>query len=226
MEQLLKGKTALVTGAGWGIGAAIALLYAAYGANVIVSDTSRNGGKDTLAKIKSKKGNAIYIRTDVNDPAACQDLIKRTIRKYGHIDIACNNSAIDVDFIGLSNCMQYEIEAMQKQGGGIIVNTSAIVGAASQASMNTLIDEKYGITRILQNTHGEYPERGIHINTLAPAIVATILLQRRETMMETKGGIDLFPMSQPGLTQAVAGLILWMSSDETRILPAVSNASN
>jgi NAD(P)-dependent dehydrogenase (short-subunit alcohol dehydrogenase family) len=58
MEHYFKGKTVLVTGAGWGIGAATALLYAAYGAKVIVSDTSRRAGKNTLAKINNQKGNA------------------------------------------------------------------------------------------------------------------------------------------------------------------------
>src|ERR1700679_29498 len=130
MEQYFKGKTVLVTGAGWGIGAATALLYAAYGAKVIVSDTSRKRGKDTLAKIKNKQGSATYIRTDVSNAAACEELIKRTISTYGSIDIACNNSCIltdpshpadrdlgsadnqmGLDLTGLSNCMRFEIEA-------------------------------------------------------------------------------------------------------------------
>jgi NAD(P)-dependent dehydrogenase (short-subunit alcohol dehydrogenase family) len=225
MEQSLKGKTALITGTGWGIGAAIALLYAGSGANVVVSDTSRQGGWDIMARIKYKKGNATYIRTDVNNPVACQDLIKRTIRKYGRIDIACNNGS-GSNFIGLCNCMQYEIEAMQKQGGGIIINATTIIGAAGEALLSALIDEKYGLTCNLQNTCGEYPERGIYINTLAPALVETILLQRSKTMMETKGGIEIFPMDRPSLTQAVAGLILWLSSDRTHILPVVSYVNN
>src|SRR5580692_10330760 len=94
MENYYKNKTVLVTGAGWGIGAATALLYAASGAKVIVSDTSRKGGKTTLEKIKDQKGNAIYIQADVSNQAACEELIKTTIQAYGSIDIACNNSAV------------------------------------------------------------------------------------------------------------------------------------
>src|ERR1700734_3168021 len=163
MEQHFNDKTVLVTGAGWGIGAATALLYAAYGAKVIVSDTSRKGGKDTLAKIKNQKGSATYIRTDVGNAAACEELIKRTIKTYGSIDIACNNSAIlreslrpangdrelsddqmDLNLTGLNNCMQYEIEAMQKQGRGIIVNTSSVVGVGLIPSRQ-YIEAKYGL---------------------------------------------------------------------------------
>jgi NAD(P)-dependent dehydrogenase (short-subunit alcohol dehydrogenase family) len=148
MEQDFNGKTVLVTGAGWGIGAATALHYAASGAKVIVSDTSRKGGKNTLAKIKDQKGNAIYIQADVSSQAACEELIRTTIQAYGSIDVACNNSAIfcetpnrtdgnmesfdhqtGLNLSSLTNCMQYEIEAMQNHRGGVIINTLSILGA-------------------------------------------------------------------------------------------------
>ena len=242
MEHYFKGKTVLVTGAGWGIGKAIALLYAACGAKVIVSDTSRRGGKDTLAKIKSQKGNATYIKTDVSSAAACEELIKRVIRIYGSIDIACNNSAVfseplqtpgsdmessgdqvGLSLTGLNNCMHYEIEAMQKQGGGVIVNTSSIMGARGLASSSQYIEAKYGLVTLLQNVRGEYA--AIHINTIAPAFIDTALL--KDTIQkETGAGIKLFPMDRHGTIQEVAGLVLWLSSAETQLLSAVSNDTN
>jgi NAD(P)-dependent dehydrogenase (short-subunit alcohol dehydrogenase family) len=233
MEHYFKGKTVLVTGAGWGIGAATALLYAAYGAKVIVSDTSRKGGKGTLAKIRNQKGNATYIKTDVSNAAACEELIKRTIRIYGSIDIACNNAAVfsesphpvdgdresydnqmGLNLTGLNNCMQYEIEAMQRQGGGIIVNTSSIMGAIGLAPTNQYIEAKYGIVALPQDIPGEYP--AIHIHTIAPAFIHTALLKDM-IQKETAGGIRLFPMDRQGTILEVAGLVLWLSSAETRI---------
>jgi NAD(P)-dependent dehydrogenase (short-subunit alcohol dehydrogenase family) len=161
MEHYFKGKTVLVTGAGWGIGAATAVLYAASGAKVIVSDTSRNGGENILAKIKIQKGSATYIKTDVSDRTACEELIKRTIRTYGSIDIACNNSAVfretlhpgyggmessdnqaGLDLASLNNCMRYEIEAMRKQRGGVIINTLSIMSAIGLASSSQYIEAK------------------------------------------------------------------------------------
>ncbi len=242
MEHYFKGKTVLVTGAGWGIGAATALLYAAYGAKVIVSDTSRKGGKNTLAKIKNRKGNATYIRTDVSNAAACEELIKKTIQTYGSLDIACNNSAVFSDplhpadgdmessdnqaglnLAGLNNCMHYEIEAMHKQGGGVIINTSSIMGAISLASSSQYIEAKYGIVTLLQNVRGEYP--AIHINTIAPAFIDTALMKDM-SQKETEGGIKLFPMDRNGTIQDVAGLVLWLSSDETQLLSTVFNDTN
>ena len=241
MQQRFKGKTVLVTGAGWGIGAAAALLYAAYGAKVIVSDTSRKGGKDTVSKIKSHNGNATYIKTDLSSAAACEKLIKRTLEISGCIDIACSNSAVfseafypgdkDIAFDkevalnlnGLHNCMQFEIEAMQKQGRGIIINTSTIVGAMSLTPLNRYVNEKYGMATLPLNISGK--NSSIHINTITPGFINTALLKDM-VQKETSAGIKLFSMGRHGTIQEVAGLILWLSSDERYLLPAVFNDDN
>ena len=242
MEQDFKGKTVLVTGAGWGIGAATALLYAACGAKVIVSDTSRKGGKTTLTKIKNQKGNATYINADVSDQAACEELIKRTIQTYGSIDIACNNSAVFCDTLhpadggmgsfddqaglnlsSLNNCMQFEIEAMQKQPGGVIINTLSILGAIGPASLSQYIEAKYGTAILPHDIPGTSP--AIHIHTIAPSFIATALLKGR-LQKKMEGKIKLFPMNMHGTIQEVARLILWLSSDESPQMSTVSNDTN
>lgn len=244
MEHYFKGKTVLVTGAGWGIGAATASLYAVYGAKVIVSDTSRKWGKDTVAKIKSQNGNATYIKTDVSNASACEKLIKKTIETYGSIDIACNNSAIfsetlhpadrdmeafdnemGLNLHGLDNCMRYEIEAMQKQGGGVIVNTSSIMNAVDLASLRRFVDAKYGMATLLQNTPGGYPARGIHINTIPPAFINTAILNSTFQIGKEMRGKSS-PMDRLGMIQEVAWLVLWLSSDEKHHLPTVFKDNN
>jgi len=241
MENYFKGKTVLVTGAGWGVGAATALLYATNGAKVIVSDTSRKGGRNTLAKIKNLNGKAIYIRTDVSNAAACEELIRKTIRIYGSIDIACNNFAVfseslfpatgdmespdnqgGLTLTGLNNCMEYELKAMQKQGGGVIVNTSSIMGAIGLAPSTQYIEAKYGMVT-LQNVPGKYP--AIHIRTIAPAFIDTARLNDM-IRKETDGEIKLSPMDRHGAIQEVAGLVLWLSSDRTHHLSTVFNDTN
>jgi NAD(P)-dependent dehydrogenase (short-subunit alcohol dehydrogenase family) len=242
MEHYFRGKTVLVTGAGWGIGAATALLYAASGAKVIVSDTSRKGGKDTLAKIKNQKGNATYIKADVSDEAACEELIKRTIRTYGSIDIACNNSAVfcetlypadsdmessdnlaGLNLSSLNNCMQYEIEAMQRQRGGVIINTLSIMSAIGMASSSRYIEAKYGRVTPLQNIPGA--PSPIHIHTISPPYITAALLKER-LRQKTEGKVRLFPPDMRGTIQEVARLILWLSSDESRLLSTVFNDTN
>ena len=245
MKPCFDGKTVLVTGAGWGIGAAIALRYAAYGAKVVVSDTSRKGGKDIVDRIKSQKGAATYIRTDVSNVAACEKLIKSTIETYGSIDIACNNSSVfgelmrltkeemeafdmevSLSTIGLNNCMQAEIKAMQKHGGGIIVNTSSIIGAIGLASLRRYLIAKYGMTSLPQNPSGEYPAgKGIHINTVAPAFINTAL-SKATVQKEKEDRTKSLPEGRSGIIQEVAGLILWLSSAESHLLPTVPDHNN
>jgi NAD(P)-dependent dehydrogenase (short-subunit alcohol dehydrogenase family) len=169
-------------------------------------------------------------------------LIKRTIQTYGSIDIACNNSAIFSDpfppaagdmesfdnqvglnLAGLSNCMQYEIEAMQKQSGGVIVNTLSIIGAIGLASSYQFIEAKYGIVTLLQKVAGEYP--AIHIHAMAPAFINTALLKDM-IKKETEGKMKLFPVDTFGSIQQVAGLVLWLNSDETHLLSTVFNDTN
>lgn len=233
MEQYFAGKTALVTGAASGIGAAIALLYATYGAKVIVSDTSEKGGNDTVAKIKSKKGDATFIRADMGNPAECEQLIKRTIETYGSIDIACNNAGIsgeprhpadknmeafeneaDISSSGLFYCMKYEIEAMQKQGGGVIVNMASIPGAASLSSFSPYVDTKYGMVDLIGNTPGEYSaRRGIRINAVTPAFINTALLEDTNPT-EKKALVKSPSMGRLDKVGDVAGLVVWLSSDK------------
>jgi NAD(P)-dependent dehydrogenase (short-subunit alcohol dehydrogenase family) len=218
------------------------LLYAASGAKVIVSDTSRKGGKNTLAKIKDQKGNAIYIQADVSSQPACEELIKTTIQAYGSIDIACNNSAVFCDTLhpadgnmgssddqaglnltSLNNCMQYEIEAMQRQHGGVIINALSIMGAIGLASSIRYIEAKYGTVPLLHNIPRASP--AIHIHTIAPPFIATALLKER-LQKKMEGKTKLFPMDISGTTQEVARLILWLSSDKSRRLSTLFNDTN
>lgn len=239
MEQTFKDKTVLVTGAGWGIGAAAALLYGACGAKVVVSDTSQKRGMDTVTKINSQNGTATYIKSEVSIATACKKLIKRTIEIYGSIDIACNNSAIFCESLypadkhkyafhkgvalnlnSLHNCMEYEIEAMLKQGSGIIINTSFILGAIDLASLNRFVRAKYGIAALLQNTAEKYPARHIQIKTITPTFIDTALLHA--TIRPEMGKrVEQSPTARLGMAHEVASLVLWLSSDKTQLLPTV-----
>ena len=232
MERYFRGKTVLVTGVGWGVGAATALLYAAYGAKVIISDTCGKEGKNTVAKIKSKKGDATFIKSDLSSPSECDKLIKRAIETYGSIDIACNNSGIlserghhaDKDMKVVNNemslnlnslfyCMKYEIEAMQKQGGGVIMNMAFVLGPTGLASLSPYVAAKYGIDELMIDTPEEYSARGIRINAVTPAFINRALFQGK--ILTEKGAlVKLFPMHSISKVEKVARLVVWLSSDK------------
>ena len=222
----------MVTGAAYGIGAATALLYSAHGAKVIVSDSAVEAGKETVAKIKSRNGEATFIKTDVSSSAECEQLVKRAVETYGSIDIAFNNATIleesrstgvkkildfnnvvDANMNGLFYCMKYEIEAMQKLDGGVIVNMTSVLGALDFGSHNPYPDAKYGILEIGQNTPREYSDKKIRINAVTPAYIKTALI--KDSKSNEKGSqVRFSPMGRLMKTEKVAGLIVWLSSDE------------
>src|ERR1700750_1840052 len=92
--SILKDKVALVTGAGSGIGKQVALKYAAEGAKVVVSDIVEKGGNETVAEIKAAGGEAVFIKADTGSAEENEQLVQKTVGKYGTLHIACNNAGI------------------------------------------------------------------------------------------------------------------------------------
>jgi NAD(P)-dependent dehydrogenase (short-subunit alcohol dehydrogenase family) len=232
MLQYFTGKRALITGGASGIGAAAAMLYSVQGAKVIVSDINEDSGYDTVAKIKSNNGEATFIRADVRSPAECKQLILRAAETYGSIDIAFNNSttldeslspddknlfvfdhAVEANLHGLFYCMKYEIEAMQKKDGGVIVNMTSIVSPLDFGSYNPHPDAKYGVAELGQNAPKECSDKKISINEVTPAFTRTAII-KDSNAKEKDSPVRLSPMGRLVKTEKVADLIIWLSSDE------------
>lgn len=229
MEQCFIGKTALVTGAAGGVGAACALLYAARGAKVVVSDASSEDAGNIVARIKEKKGIAMYIGADVSNSVGCQKLIERTIRTYGSIDFACNNSALfsktrrpayqdiegldkelDIDLGSLYYCMKHEVGAMQKQGAGVIVNMSCLPGIIGLTAWNPPINAKYARTGSERYEPIQYRAKGVRINTISPDLVMAALLENTNSFEDA--GSSIIPHSDRlSKTEQVIHLVLWLS---------------
>ncbi len=232
MEQIFKGKVALVTGAGSGIGEATALLYAAYGAKVVVSDINEVGGNATVAKIKEKGGDAIFVKTNVGNAAECEQLVKTTVNTYGRLDMACNNAGIggemnniaDMSIEGWHNiinvnlnsvfyCMKYQIAQMLKNGGGAIVNMASILGAVGFASSAGYVSAKHALLGLTKNAALEYSAQGIRTNAIGPGFIETPLLSSLDDA--TKGFLTtLHPIGRLGKSEEVAELVIWLSSDK------------
>src|SRR5580704_1736073 len=148
MSKELDGKVALITGGTTGIGRDAAVLFAKEGAKVVLSGRREAEGKETLEMVRAAGGDGLFVQGDVSKAADVKDLVKKTVEKFGRLDVAFNNAGIegkwapiaeqteedwdrtiDINLKGTWLCLKYEILQMQKQGrGGAIVNMSSEIG--------------------------------------------------------------------------------------------------
>ena len=226
------GKVAVVTGASSGIGRASALFYAREGAQVVVSDINETGGQETVALIQAAKGEAFFVKTDVATPADCEALVKKTVKKFGRLDFACNNAGIGgeqnltadysvegwqkviaINLSGIFYCMKYEIPAMLKTGGGAIVNMVSILGQVGFTGAPAYVAAKHGVIGLTKNAAIDYAAKGIRVNSIGPAFIRTPMIASLEENADALNMlIGLHPMGRLGLPEEVAELVIWLSS--------------
>jgi len=227
----LEDKVAIVTGAGSGIGRAIAILYANEGAKVVVSDINDEGGKETVATIIANGGDAFYIRADTSKPTDSQALVHKAIIHYGALHIACNNAGIGgpmaltgdypiegwekvigINLTGVFYGLRYQIPAIISSGGGSIVNISSILGAVGTKFSPAYVAAKHGVIGLTQASALEYADKNIRINSIGPGYILTPLLTSSLDEEMMNGLKSLHPMGRLGTAEEVAELALWLSS--------------
>ena len=232
MSGLLEKKVAIVTGAGSGIGRAIAIQFARAGARVLVSDIDEQGGAETVAAIVGKGGTALFARADTSSPADSEALVARAVREYGALHVAVNNAGIggpaalvgeypiegwdkvlSVNLSGVFYGMRYQLPAMVEAGGGAIVNISSILGAVGFRGSCAYVAAKHGILGLTRSAALEYGLRKIRVNAVGPGFIQTPLIEKNMTPEARAKVVGLHPMGRLGESEEVAELVLWLSSD-------------
>lgn len=229
---MLHSRVALVTGAGSGIGRAIALAYARAGAQVVVSDQDAEGGEQTVEQVGRAGGEASFCAADVADPAAHERLVAHALARHGALHIACNNAGIGgelaatadypldawqqviaVNLSGVFYGMRAQIPALLKAGGGAIVNIASILGSVAFANAPAYTAAKHGVVGLTQAAALEYGAQGLRINAVGPAFIHTPMIERLEQDAATLAGlVALHPIGRLGRPEEVAELVLWLSS--------------
>ena len=230
----MDSKVALVTGAGSGIGRQSALTFAREGAKVVVADRMIEGGEETVHLIRELGGEATFARVDVTKAAEVEAMVERALEAYGRIDAAHNNAGIEsriattvdcseenwdrvieTNLKGVWLCMKYEIPHMVAQGGGVIVNTSSVVGLVGQRDIAPYVASKHGVIGLTKTAALEYAQFGLRVNAVCPAIVSTPMLERF-TGGDPEVVADLtamYPAGRLASPEDVAEAVIWLCFD-------------
>jgi NAD(P)-dependent dehydrogenase (short-subunit alcohol dehydrogenase family) len=243
MAGELEGKIALVTGAGSGIGRESALAFAAFRAQVMVSDVVVESGEETVAQIKAAGGEATFMRADVSQRADVEALIRQTVETYGRLDCAHNNAGIEGDMAptcdcteanwdrtiainlkGVWLCMKYEIPQMLEQGGGVIVNTSSVAGLVGFVNLPAYVATKHGVAGLTRTAALEYAQQGIRVNAVCPGVIHTPMIDRivgGDAEAEAQF-TALEPVGRMGSPAEVAQAVVWLCSDAASFVTGIA----
>ena len=239
-KNRFQDKVVLVTGGNSGIGRAAAIQFADEGAKVVIAARREEPGNDVVRNIKSRGGEAVFIRTDVTRREEIEHLFQTITKEYGRLDCAFNNAGVNTltmrrivnttmeDWDRLMNtnlkgvwfCMKHEIPLMLKQGGGAIVNNSSMAGIGTDMTFSLYAASKHGVMGLTKGAALDYAHRKVRINAVCPGFIHTPMLEEpwplnpqiKELTMEQ------IPMKRFGKPEEIAGAVLWMCSDEASFM--------
>ena len=237
----MKDKVVLVTGGAAGIGKATALRFAGEGAKVVICDINEEAGKDALKELG--EGAAFY-KVDVADRADVQKWVDDVMAKFGRIDVLINNAGIirdgqlvkfksgemvgemsednfdlviSVNLKGTFNCGQAVAPIMIKQGSGVILNATSVVGLDGNFGQTNYVATKAGVVGMTKVWARELGRYGVRVNAVAPGFTATeILISMPEKILD--GMKSRTPLGRMGEPREIANAYLFLASDEASFI--------
>lgn len=230
----LEGKRALVTGAGRGLGLAIAELFAERGARVALADLDQPAVERAAAAVGD---GAVALRCDVTKPQDVQDAIAATVEAFGGLDVMVNNAGIEIskpipetgddDFAklfavnvgGVFYGIKYAVPALVQNGGGCIINMASVAGQAGVPLLGVYSASKAAVIRLSQTAAIELRDYGIRVNAVCPSFIKTEMVDRLVAPFEAATGVgfeDLTAMAQGrlGTPEEVAEMVAFLASDD------------
>ena len=235
----LQDKTGIVTGAGVGIGRAIAVAMAAKGARVAVVDLNIDTANETVSLIESAGGEAIALQADVGNESAVKEVIQSVVGHFGALDVACNSAAVsrgsgpihtyeqqvfdDTLALCLTNtflCMKYEIEVMLERGAGSIVNISSNASLRGQPYNTAYAAAKSGVNTLTMSAASEYGHKGIRINAVSPGVIRTPGVEKymEEQPKIAEGLMRAAVMRRLGEPSEIAETVCFLLSDRASFI--------
>ncbi len=231
----LSGRSALVTGAGSGIGQRLALGLAEHGANLSILDlpVQRNGSDRTAEMVREAGRDAVVIEVDVTDRQSVASAVQSHVEHFGRLDVAVNcagvnhsspaeeldpsdwKRVIDVNLTGVFYCCQSEARAMFEAGGGSIVNIASMSASIVnrgllQAHYNA---SKAGVKHLTSTLAMEWVARNVRVNSLSPGYIMTPMISGPEWAEKIRGFEDQTPMGRLGTPDDLVGPVVFLAAD-------------
>lgn len=230
----LAGKVAIISGAASGMGAATARRFAREGAAVVVADMLEDDGRAIADGITAAGGKALFMALNVTDEAGWKKVVEETVKAFGKLDILVNNAGIsgsatndmldsalwhrvmEVNSTGVFLGTAASIPAMQKNGGGSIVNFSSISGVVGQTMVHMAYNASKGAVRTMTKaTAVQYGKDNIRCNSVHPGLMPPMRTSGATADPATRAKmLKSVPMGRTGEVDEVANAVLFLASDE------------
>jgi meso-butanediol dehydrogenase / (S,S)-butanediol dehydrogenase / diacetyl reductase len=234
----LDNRIAVITGAGSGIGAATARLFAAEGAQVVIADIDEAGGEKVAAELGSA---GAFCKTDVRNPSQVEAMVKFTVDRFGRLDVIHNNAfyttvgavgemsidgwlkTLSVTLSGVFYGMRFALPQLLAQGGGAIVNTASISGLFGDYRMGAYNAAKAGVINLTKTAAIEYARKNIRVNAVCPGMIATppvvsMLGATRDPYRTNKNAAESHPIGRLGKPEEIAKVVLFLASDDASFM--------
>ena len=237
----LDGKVALITGGSQGLGKDTALLFAEEGADVVITGRTEKTLQEAEAEAKSTGQDIDYLVSDVSKEEDCKSAVDYVIGQFGKIDILFNNAGVlflanthetstedwdrifNINVKGTYMMSKHTIPHMLKQGKGIIVNNSSVLGLKALPGLAAYNATKGAVTQLTRSMALEYASQGIRVNAICPGTIVTPMV---DNLLEQSGDVEgtrefftsLHPIGRLGRPQEIAHAVLFLCDDKIEFM--------
>src|SRR5690554_335730 len=228
----LKGKVAVITGAASGIGLATAEAFVNKGVKVVLSDYNEADGQAETERLKDSGAEVMFIKADVSKEEDVKHLISETVKQFGKIDIMFNNAGIGklceahkltydeyrrviaINQDGVFFGAKYAITEMLKTGGGVIVNTSSILGSVGEPEAFPYNASKGAVNLMTKSLALQYADRGIRVNSVCPGYVDSGMVNKEALGEFYDKLVDKHPIGRLGRADEIAHAVIFLCENE------------
>ena len=236
----------LITGALTGIGRATAIAFARDGARIVISGRRDEVGQKLVAELRDIGAEAEYWRSDVRHDDDVRDLVDKTVKRFGRLDIAVNNAAtegktgpvteqtaesyaatFDTNVLGTLLSMKHELRVMLPQGSGSIVNVSSAYGSVGAAGASVYVASKHAVEGMTKSAALEVAGTGVRVNVVAPGTTDTGMLARFTSTDENKAAlVSTVPVKRLATPEEIANVIVFVGSAKASYMTGASIAAD